>query len=219
MLNRAPAIAIVLSGMLAAAGTLGAAPAKRKAAAVSPRLQALGETCQARRGIAAEVFERHLTTADRRHKAWSIAVVGADAAARKARAEQIATAAGATLHVVDASALVAGYIGETEKNLSVLQREAAANNWVLFFDEADALFGKRTDVRSGHDRYAKEPASTIGARLAEHAELVLVGVRTKPKRGVVKLEADAVVLAKPKRPEGPVPPLPWNQLCWPRRAG
>lgn len=57
------------------------------------------------------------------------------------------------------------YIGETEKNLSTLFQRAEREDWVLFFDEADALFGKRTDVKDGHDRYANKEVSHLLKRL------------------------------------------------------
>jgi SpoVK/Ycf46/Vps4 family AAA+-type ATPase len=56
---------------------------------------------------------------------------------------------------IDLSRLVSNYTNETEKNLEKLFEAAEEKNWVLFFDEADALFGKRTDVEDAHDRYAQ----------------------------------------------------------------
>jgi SpoVK/Ycf46/Vps4 family AAA+-type ATPase len=66
------------------------------------------------------------------------------------------------LYRVDLAAIASKYIGETEKNLSALFERAA-----LFFDEADALFGKRSDVRDSHDRYAMPRSMTCcsGSRL------------------------------------------------------
>ena len=55
---------------------------------------------------------------------------------------------------IDLSSVVSKYIGETEKNLSAIFREAETSNAILFFDEADALFGKRSEVKDAHDRYA-----------------------------------------------------------------
>ncbi|MBS1751292.1 MAG: ATP-binding protein [Bacteroidetes bacterium] len=57
---------------------------------------------------------------------------------------------------VDLSQIISVYIGETEKNLGKIFNQAAGNDWILFFDEADALFGKRTDVKDSHDRYANK---------------------------------------------------------------
>lgn len=66
----------------------------------------------------------------------------------------IAKEAGWPVYRVDLSAVVSEYIGETEKNLSLVFQQADSKNSILFFDEADALFGKRTDVKDAHDRYA-----------------------------------------------------------------
>ena len=69
-------------------------------------------------------------------------------------AEVIARELGLDLYKIDLSSVVSKYIGETEKNLERIFDEAAASNAILFFDEADALFGKRSEVRDSHDRYA-----------------------------------------------------------------
>ncbi|MDQ3986709.1 MAG: ATP-binding protein [Actinomycetota bacterium] len=69
-------------------------------------------------------------------------------------AEALAGALGVDLYTIDLSAIVDKYIGETEKNLNRVFEEAEGLNAVLFFDEAEALFGKRTEVRDSHDRYA-----------------------------------------------------------------
>ncbi len=66
----------------------------------------------------------------------------------------IATALGLALYRIDLSAVVSKYIGETEKNLSRIFSEARSSNAILFFDEADAIFGKRSEVKDARDRYA-----------------------------------------------------------------
>lgn len=68
---------------------------------------------------------------------------------------------------VDLSAVVSKYIGETEKNLANLFTIAQDRDWILFFDEADALFGKRTDVKDSHDRYANQEVSYLLQRIEE----------------------------------------------------
>jgi hypothetical protein len=69
-------------------------------------------------------------------------------------AEIIARDLGLDLYKIDLSTVVSKYIGETEKNLSRIFDEAETANAILFFDEADALFGKRSEVKDSHDRYA-----------------------------------------------------------------
>ena len=58
------------------------------------------------------------------------------------------------VYKIDLSKVVSKYIGETEKNLEQIFAKAGDKNWILFFDEADALFGKRSNVKDAQDRYA-----------------------------------------------------------------
>ena len=69
-------------------------------------------------------------------------------------AEVIASELGLELFKIDLASVVSKYIGETEKNLERIFAAAEQANAILFFDEADALFGKRSEVRDAHDRYA-----------------------------------------------------------------
>ena len=66
---------------------------------------------------------------------------------------------------IDLSMVVSKYIGETEKNLSRIFDQAERRSWILFFDEADALFGKRTDTNNAHDRYANQEVSYLLQRI------------------------------------------------------
>ena len=75
---------------------------------------------------------------------------------------------------VDLSSLVSKYIGETEKNLSKLLDIAAGQNWILMFDEADSLFGKRTTVNDAHDRYANQGTSYLLQRIEDFNGLVIL---------------------------------------------
>lgn len=75
---------------------------------------------------------------------------------------------------VDLSMVVSKYIGETEKNLSGLFDKAENKNWILFFDEADALFGKRTNVRDAHDKYANQEVSYLLQRIESYPGLVIL---------------------------------------------
>ncbi|MDQ3735082.1 MAG: ATP-binding protein [Actinomycetota bacterium] len=89
-------------------------------------------------------------------------------------AEVVAGQLGLDLYKVDLSAIVSKYIGETEKNLSQIFDAAASANVVLFFDEADALFGKRSSVQDAHDRYANIEVSYLLQRLESHDGLVIL---------------------------------------------
>lgn len=80
---------------------------------------------------------------------------------------------------IDLSLVVSKYIGETEKNLSHLFDRARNKNWILFFDEADALFGKRTGVRDAHDKYANQEVSYLLQRIESHSGLVILASNLK----------------------------------------
>jgi SpoVK/Ycf46/Vps4 family AAA+-type ATPase len=80
-------------------------------------------------------------------------------------AEVIAADLGLDLYTVNLATVVDKYVGETEKNLERIFSEAGGVNAVLFFDEADAIFGKRSDVRDAHDRYANIESAYLLQRL------------------------------------------------------
>ena len=80
---------------------------------------------------------------------------------------------------IDLSLVVSKYIGETEKNLSRLFDRAKNKNWILFFDEADAIFGKRTSVRDAHDKYANQEVSYLLQRIESHPGLVILASNLK----------------------------------------
>lgn len=80
---------------------------------------------------------------------------------------------------IDLSMVVSKYIGETEKNLSSLFTKAENKNWILFFDEADALFGKRTSVRDAHDKYANQEVSYLLQRIENHPGLIILASNFK----------------------------------------
>lgn len=75
---------------------------------------------------------------------------------------------------VDLSMVVSKYIGETEKNLATIFDKAENKGWILFFDEADALFGKRAPVRDARDRYANQEVSFLLQRIEEFDGLVIL---------------------------------------------
>jgi len=72
---------------------------------------------------------------------------------------------GRDVYKVDLSQVISKYIGETEKNLAQIFDQAEHKNWILFFDEADALFGKRSETRDAHDRYANQEVSYLLQRI------------------------------------------------------
>jgi len=80
---------------------------------------------------------------------------------------------------VDLSQIVSKYIGETEKNLSKIFDRAEHKDWILFFDEADALFGKRTNVQSSHDKYANQEVSFLLQRVEDFTGLLILASNYK----------------------------------------
>jgi len=83
------------------------------------------------------------------------------------------------LYKIDLSGVVSKYIGETEKNLSSIFTEAANSNAILFFDEADALFGKRSEVKDAHDRYANIETAYLLQRMEEYSGIVILATNLK----------------------------------------
>ncbi|HZV69384.1 MAG TPA: ATP-binding protein [Saprospiraceae bacterium] len=80
---------------------------------------------------------------------------------------------------IDLSRVVSKYIGETEKNLSKLFDKAEHKNWILFFDEADALFGKRTSIRDAHDKYANQEVAYLLQRVEGYDGLVILATNQR----------------------------------------
>jgi len=91
----------------------------------------------------------------------------------------IGARAGVDVYRVDLSMVVSKYIGETEKNLAGLFDQAENKNWILFFDEADALFGKRTSASSANDRYANQEVSYLLQRIEDHPGVVILASNLK----------------------------------------
>ncbi|SFM97543.1 ATPase family associated with various cellular activities (AAA) [Chitinophaga sp. YR627] len=80
---------------------------------------------------------------------------------------------------IDLSMIVSKYIGETEKNLAGVFDQAANKNWILFFDEADALFGKRSATNSSNDRYANQEVAYLLQRIEDFPGLVILATNLK----------------------------------------
>jgi SpoVK/Ycf46/Vps4 family AAA+-type ATPase len=80
-------------------------------------------------------------------------------------ASLLGKSAGREVYKVDLSLVISKYIGETEKNLAKVFDQAQHKGWILFFDEADALFGKRSETKDAHDRYANQEVSFLLQRI------------------------------------------------------
>jgi Cdc6-like AAA superfamily ATPase len=86
---------------------------------------------------------------------------------------------GKDVYRIDLSQIVSKFIGETEKNLESVFKRAETKNWILFFDEADALFGKRTNVQSAHDKYANQEVSYLLQRVEDYPGLLILASNFK----------------------------------------
>jgi SpoVK/Ycf46/Vps4 family AAA+-type ATPase len=86
---------------------------------------------------------------------------------------------GLDLYKIDLSSVVSKYIGETEKNLSRIFQEAQHSDSILFFDEADALFGKRSEVKDAHDRYANIEIAYLLQRMDEYDGVVILATNLR----------------------------------------
>ena len=94
-------------------------------------------------------------------------------------AEVIARQLRLDLYRIDLARLVSKYIGETEKNLDQVFTAAHDANAILFFDEADALFGKRSEVRDSHDRYANLEISYLLQKMEQHDGLAILATNLR----------------------------------------
>ncbi len=84
------------------------------------------------------------------------------------------------MYRIDLLQVVSKYIGETEKNLKNLFLKAQDKNWILFFDEADVLFGKRTNVRDAHGRYSNKGIVFLQKSIENFQGLIILSSKVKP---------------------------------------
>ncbi|MEP7306039.1 MAG: ATP-binding protein [Acidobacteriota bacterium] len=105
--------------------------------------------------------------------------VGPSGTGKTLAASWVATRLGLPLFRVDLASVTSKYIGETEKNLSQLLGRAEESEIVLLFDEADSLFGKRTEVRDAHDRFANAQTNFLLQRLENYDGIVLLTSNTR----------------------------------------
>jgi SpoVK/Ycf46/Vps4 family AAA+-type ATPase len=109
--------------------------------------------------------EWQMAGAASRRRGLTALFAGASGTGKTMAAEVVAGEMGLDLYVVDLASVVDKYVGETEKNLDRIFAEAESVNGVLLFDEADALFGKRSDVSDAHDRYANVEVAYLLQRM------------------------------------------------------
>jgi hypothetical protein len=109
-----------------------------------------------------------------RGKGINVLFTGQPGTGKTVAAEVLAGALSLTLHQIDLSSVISKYIGETEQHLSAIFREAETSQTLLFFDEAEALFGKRTEVKDAHDRYANIEVNYLLQRIEQYEGIVVL---------------------------------------------
>jgi SpoVK/Ycf46/Vps4 family AAA+-type ATPase len=113
-------------------------------------------------------------------KSGKIALFAGPSGSGKTKAAQaLAEETSLDIYRIDLSAVVSKYIGETEKNLARVLEKAEAQDVILFFDEADVLFGQRTEVRDAHDRYTNTDPDYLLQRIEKYPGLVILAANSK----------------------------------------
>jgi SpoVK/Ycf46/Vps4 family AAA+-type ATPase len=137
-------------------------------------LQQLREVCAAEkhRGMvyAEWGFDRRLMLG----KGLNVLFCGPSGTGKTMSAGIVSRELGLDLYKIDLSTVISKYIGETEKQLSQIFREARSSNAILFFDEADAIFGKRSEVKDAHDRYANVEVAYLLQKMEEYEGIVIL---------------------------------------------
>ena len=149
-------------------------------------------------------FERKLTLG----KGVSALFVGPSGTGKTMAAEIIANDLKLDLYKIDLSSVVSKYIGETEKNLNRIFAAAEEANAILFFDEADALFGKRSEVRDAHDRYANIEISYLLQKMEEYEGLAILTTNLRQNLDQAFLRRLAYTV------HFPFPDIPSRQQIW-----
>jgi AAA+ superfamily predicted ATPase len=136
-------------------------------------------------------------------KGLNVLFVGPSGTGKTMAAEIIAHELGLELYKIDLSAIVSKYIGETEKNLDRIFQEGQTSNAILFFDEADAIFGKRSEVRDSHDRYANIEIAYILQKMDEYegAVILATNLRKNMDEAFFRRMHFAVEFPVPEEPE------------------
>jgi SpoVK/Ycf46/Vps4 family AAA+-type ATPase len=124
--------------------------------------------------------------------------LGMDGAGKTLAAETLAREARTEVYTVDLSQVVSKFIGETEKNLDARFADAERTGAALFFDEADALFGDRTDVQDSHDRYANQVITYLLQRIESYPGVAILASNRKPDIDAVLLRRFRVIFPPPE---------------------
>jgi SpoVK/Ycf46/Vps4 family AAA+-type ATPase len=149
-------------------------------------------------------FDRKLSIG----KGLNILFSGPSGTGKTMAAEIIAMETQLDIYKIDLSNVVSKYIGETEKNLSRIFKEAETSNAILFFDEADALFGKRSEVKDAHDRYANIEIGYLLQKMEEYDGVVILATNLSKNIDDAFLRRMQIVI------EFPFPDETQRKLIW-----
>lgn len=126
-----------------------------------------------------DVLMREWRLAQRLKPGFRVLFYGPPGTGKTLTACLMGKATGLAVYRIDLSKVVSKYIGETEKNLARLFDQARHQDWILFFDEADALFGKRTESRTANDRAANQQISYLLQRIESFPGLVILATNLR----------------------------------------
>jgi SpoVK/Ycf46/Vps4 family AAA+-type ATPase len=119
-------------------------------------------------------------------RGFGVLFVGNDTAEKLRAAATVANATRRALYRVDISAITSKYIGETEKNLRRIFIAAEEASALLYFDEADALFGKASDIKDSHDRYARLELDYLFRCIKAYARVSILATAATPSAAMVR---------------------------------
>jgi SpoVK/Ycf46/Vps4 family AAA+-type ATPase len=183
---RDPSSPPTMADVLAAARDLTTPNLQKFAVAIEPRygwgdLVLPPDRMRQLRSVASRLRHRSIVHRDwgfgqklARGRGLSVLFTGATGTGKTMAAEVLASELSLRLFQIDLSTVVSKYIGETERNLSAIFREAELGLVLLFFDEADSLYGKRTEVKDAHDRYANLEVNYLLQRIEQYQGLVVL---------------------------------------------
>jgi ATP-dependent 26S proteasome regulatory subunit len=143
-------------------------------------------------------FEKRLSTG----RGLGALFSGPSGTGKTMAAEIIAGELGLDLYKIDLSQIVSKYIGETEKNLDRIFQAAENANAILFFDEADALFGKRSEVKDAHDRYANIEVGYLLQKMDEYEGIAILATNLRQNMDEAFIRRLHVVVEFPFPGEG-----------------
>lgn len=167
------------------------------------------------RSITEQVRHRHIVFGDwgfgrklSHGKGLTALFAGPSGTGKTMAAEVVANDLGMELYKIDLSQVVSKYIGETEKNLDRVFTAAESASAILFFDEADALFGKRSEVRDSHDRYANVEISYLLQKMEEFEGVAILASNLRRHMDDAFLRRIQIVV------EFPFPTLEFREAIW-----